>query len=331
MNLFTLSPFDFRHRMTFYGPDDGAGGGGGGDEQAESQIDGGEGGGDGDEDYELETGADDGEVRGPAARTPPDGGPDKGRGRAGADQGDRPDPGDSDRGLAELRAQLEAERQERIYLRGRLDALGQPKSDKRPAPEPIKLSDEQTAVQAEMLAIFPHLKLLDRLATELFGDEEKPYKALMDMARSAPELRKQQQAHWDGVADRACTSAVEAVSKLYSSDPAKPAKLSKEQVEDIEDLFTRWVQKDQKRLDRYERQDPTLTADFAKYFDQGYVTPHRRQADAGEKARDDRRRRLPSGGQGTGPVGQPKKKLDLKDEDAVFADAWDAVKAAQAG
>lgn len=327
MNLFTLSLLDFRHRTTFYGPEDSPGGGGGGDDQAESQIDGGDGDG-GDEDYGLES-DDQGVVRGPAAaRTPPDGP----EGRSGADdQGGRREPDDSDRRFAELQSQLEAERQERIYLRGRLDALGEPKRDSRREPEPVKLSDEQQAVQAEMLAIFPHLKLLDRLATELFGDEEKPYKTLMDMARSAPELRKQQQAHWDGVADRACTNAVAAVSKLFTTDPTKPARFSKEQTDDIEDIFMRWIQRDQKRLDRYERQDPSLPDDFAKYYDQGYVTPHRRQTDAGEKARDDRRRRLPSGGQGTGPVGTPKKKLDLSNEDAVFDDAWDAVKAAQVG
>lgn len=319
----TTSILSLLQLSRFYGPEDGAGGGGEADPEA--QIDAGDGSdeelSDDHPEYELDIDPDSGRVRGAKPRTSPDR-------RAADDQGDRPKPGDSDR-LTELEKQLREQTELNLYLRGRLDGTGrrEERVERREPPPAPKLTDEQQQIQEEMLAIFPHLKLLDRLAKDLFGNEEAGYGQLMQMVQSAPVMARQQQEHWDGVADRFCTAATGAVAKLYGLD-----KLSDEQAEDVEELFIRWVKspKDKNRLTRYSRQDETLVAEFGKYYEANYIAPHRRREDAGEAARDERRRRLPQGGQGRGPVGTPKPKVDLNNEDAVHDSAWKRLQAAQA-
>jgi hypothetical protein len=314
-----------------YAPPDGAGGGGGGaDDGAESQIDGADGDDGKDPDdptYDLE----DDDV--PAGEGRPDGTPPARTERAAAkDEGGARTPEDeSSARLATLEKELREERELRLYYRGLAEGRGRPREERRQEPEPVALSDEEKAVKEEMLKLFPNIALLDRLSKELFGEDETVYKNLISMGKSAPALARQQQEHWDGVADRACTAALSEVAKLYSADPAKPTKLKDEVAEDVEETFIRWVgnKKAPERIKRYERQDPTLAADFAKYWEANYVAPHRRQDDAAEHARDVRRRRLPNGGQGGGPQGQPRRKTDPMDEDAVFDGAWKALQEAR--
>jgi hypothetical protein len=165
-----------------------------------------------------------------------------------------------------------------------------------------------TAVRTDLLRVMPQLKELERLAK--IADQ------LEQMAQTVPAMQGDQQAYWDGVADRTVADVwTQAAQKLGVETLSEPLKGM------IYREFLTHVQGNPEASRRYQSQDRTLVSEFVDQLAQ-HLAPARRTTAATVETRRAAAARTPQGGTsspvvGSAPPAKPKGEDDLMN--AAFA------------
>lgn len=163
------------------------------------------------------------------------------------------------------------------------------------------------AVRDDLFRVLPALREVERLA--------KMADRLQQVADTVPQMQDDQQAYWEGVADRTVedvwTQAKAQLQVDTLSDPLKGM---------IYREFVTYVKEHPEAARRYQLQDRSLVSEFVTQLSQ-HLAPARRQSAATVEGRRDRAARTPQGGTSSPVVGSaPPEKP--KDPDALMEAAF---------
>lgn len=167
-----------------------------------------------------------------------------------------------------------------------------------PEPEDPRLME----VRQDLYRVLPSLKEVERLA--------KIAERLEQMAQTVPQMQDDQQAYWDGVADRTISDVwTQAQAKLGMEQMPEPLKGM------IYREFSNYVTNNPQAARRYQLQDRALVSEFVDQL-ANHLAPARRQSAASVEQRRDRAARTPQGGTsspvvGSAPPAKPKNEDDL--------------------
>lgn len=184
-------------------------------------------------------------------------------------------------------------------------------------PNPKPLDARQQQIADRILELLPWLKDLKGLAGKV--------ESLNGLADSVPDFQRQNQAYWKRLAVRMMSGVEEAIAPVLLGEGKKPSDLAQATKDRYRADFIRWVQADEKKVDRYEGGDLTLIDDYRKELD-AELAPTRRATGAAALAAGRKRATLPVAGTGTAPIGQAPKKPESLDEDSAAQAAWDRLK-----
>lgn len=223
---------------------------------------------------------------------------------------------------AQLRAEREARGQERQMLE-RVMALLQQRQQQPPAQtaaEQRQLDEREQRIVGELDRLIQYSPTWRQLAPLL--QNAGP---LMEVLRSNEQRAVSEKEHWDRVATKTLDQVLVEGAKAWPGQTPDHS-LDRDQQRWLRDAFTTYVQADRDRVARYEREDPSLVAQFIGEFRKrfGGVSPQARPGLAKQQAKGQQIRRLPTGGSATAPIGSPPPRQDNQDEDAVHSVGWKA-------
>jgi hypothetical protein len=181
---------------------------------------------------------------------------------------------------------------------------------------PEQLSPEETEAQGVLM------KLLGVTKEQLAFLKENQ-EGLGKMLKRQPELESSQNTQWNAHGARALNDLNKAVATAYGVE-----KLTKFQATNIGNSYANWIQSDGNLQQRYSWGDPSLTSEFVTMWQQGFIDPSRRAAQAPVAATVAGNAGLPAAPAASGvvPGGAPAKP---KTEDEVLDSGWQAMVARQ--
>jgi len=193
-----------------------------------------------------------------------------------------------------------------------------------PSPEDVAYTEQTEAIRQEFFKRFPEFAKM----AESWDTIQSKLDAIAPVAELVPQMTERENRYWGNVAQTSLGAVQEAVSTTHLNgakiDPASP------QGQHIARTFFEWTSGDPVRVDRYERNDPSLVKEFAAFFGNTFIAPWRPAAGppavpAGQAAAA-RVARLPVAGPSGIPSPARPTPRDPTNEDAVHADGWAFVK-----
>lgn len=145
--------------------------------------------------------------------------------------------------------------------------------------------------------------------------------------QTIPALQRQQDTHWETVAERTMASVHQAVMPYVLGPEGKIDQFNEEQKEELAVSFRNWCLRDKTgaRVRRYEGGDPKLVEDFRDYYATTHHAPAHRANVAAAAGRVAAGQSAPRAGKAD-VTGTPVPKVDATDEDAVHGAGWQHVR-----
>lgn len=138
-----------------------------------------------------------------------------------------------------------------------------------------------------------------------------------------PGFQRQQDAHWETVAERTMANVHQAIMPYVLGPEGKIDQFTEDQKEELAVSFRNWCLRDQTgaRVRRYESGDPKLVDDFRDYYASTHHAPAFRANAAAAAARASAGNGAPRAGKAD-VTGTPVPRVESTDEDAVHGAAW---------
>lgn len=182
------------------------------------------------------------------------------------------------------------------------------------APQQAKADPRTEAVRSRLLEVIPELREVLELG--------KNASQIRQAIEAIPQIRAQQDSHWETHAERTMSTVFQAVAPVILGDEGQATALSEDQRHELVRSFRDYLLRDQtgQRIQRYERSDPKVVDEFRDYYTAIHA-PGRRAAFVQAADRAAAGRSAPRAGRADAMAASVPK-VDASNPDAVAAAAW---------